>query len=107
MPHIKFVNLHFYLNKLREEALINNQIGPKVMIPSLLALFPFQILVTGSSLSGKTTLCKILANYATKTGWKPIYCDLDFANNDIFTKGCIASTVLDSPYPVIFQVNKA
>jgi polyribonucleotide 5'-hydroxyl-kinase len=94
LPHFKYLNLHFYLNKLREEAMIENKIGPKV-------------LVTGSAVSGKTTLCKILLNYATKNGWKPIFCDLDYMHNDIFMKGSIGAAVLDIPFPEDFlELNK-
>lgn len=35
-------------------------------------------------------------------GWKPIFCDLDCANNEIFTQGTIGATVLESFYPENF-----
>lgn len=71
-PMIAYLNSHYYVNQLREDALINDKIGPKIMI-------------CGSSSSGKKTLSKIFCNYAGKTGWKPIFVDLDIIMNEIGT----------------------
>jgi len=86
MPSLIYVNVHTYLNQQRELALVHEQIGPRV-------------LVTGSNISGKSSVCKILLNYAAKTGWKPIFCDLDITNNETFVQSTMGATVLESYYP--------
>ena len=83
---IIYANTHFLLNQFREERMKNGEIGPRVVI-------------CGSSFSGKKTLCKILINYATKTGWKPIFVDLDINSNDIAINGSIGAAVLEERYP--------
>ena len=88
-PSLNYVSIHAYLNQQRELALIHERTGPRV-------------LVTGSNFSGKTTLCKILLNYATKTGWKPIFCDLDVSNNELFTQSTMGATVIETYYPENF-----
>lgn len=85
-PMIIYANTHYLLNQIREEKMLKVEIGPRVMI-------------CGSSFSGKKTLCKILINYATKTGWKPIFVDLDINSNDIGINGCIGGAVIEEKYP--------
>ncbi len=46
------------------------------------------------------SLCKILANYAMKSGWNPIYCDLDIHTNTICTSGTIGAVVMNDFFPV-------
>ena len=51
-----YVNLQCALNRERHIALNQRRVGPN-------------LLITGSQQSGKSTLCKILVNYALKLGW--------------------------------------
>ena len=81
-----YVNVHSAFNKLRNEALLLKKVGPT-------------ILVTGSNFSGKSTLCRILANYSLRLGWRPILCDLDLSANEISPPGCIAAAAVDDPLP--------
>lgn len=83
---IIYANTHFLLNQIREDKMLNAEIGPRVVI-------------CGSSFSGKKTLCKILINYATKTGWKPIFVDLDINSNDIGINGCMGAAVIEEKFP--------
>ena len=55
------------------------------------------ILITGPQASGKTTFALHLLNYATQTGYTPIYVDLSMTNNSITLPGCVACTVVSSP----------
>ena len=52
------------------------------------------ILITGSNLSGKTTLAKIIVNYALKLGWTPVLCDLNISGNEITPPGCISGAIV-------------
>jgi len=83
---ITYANTHFILNQMREEKMSKGEIGPRVVI-------------FGSSFSGKKTLCKILINYATKSGWKPVFVDLDINSNDIGINGSIGAVVVEERYP--------
>ena len=51
-----YMNIQCALNRERNIALNARKVGPN-------------LLVTGSQQSGKSTLCKILVNYAIKLGW--------------------------------------
>lgn len=70
-----YLNMHACLEKLRVQADDNftqdqSTRGPVTMI-------------VGPSDVGKTTLCKILLNYAVRQGRRPIYVDLDVGQGDI------------------------
>lgn len=41
---------------------------------------------------GKSTLCKILLNYAVRAGWAPTFADMDIGQGSITVPGCIAAT---------------
>ena len=47
------------------------------MLLLLLLLLLLQVLVTGSSGSGKSSVCHILCNYALRCGWTPLFLELD------------------------------
>ncbi len=83
---VNFVNASAALEQLRQKALETKQLGPNV-------------LVTGQSHSGKSTLCKILINYALKLGWTPILADLDLNKNMIAPPGNIAAAQVELPLP--------
>ena len=50
--------------------------------------------MTGSQQSGKSTLCKILVNYALKLGWTPVLVDLDLNGNEIGPPGSISAALI-------------
>ncbi|KAJ1608331.1 C1p1p GTPase and Pre-mRNA cleavage complex protein [Cryptosporidium canis] len=59
-----------------------------------------RVLVTGSSNSGKSTLCQILCNYAARRGYTPLFIDLDPRGstdkaNMQFPAGIIGATKVD------------
>jgi polyribonucleotide 5'-hydroxyl-kinase len=90
---IQYLMAHHLINEKRNEALVNNKIGPVV-------------LVTGSNQSGKRTLCHIFLNYALKLGWTPIYVDLDL-NNEISVTGTLAATPVDFVVPNEFMIDSS
>ena len=83
---VSYVNTHCILNSVRDNAIRVRQFGPRV-------------LVCGGNLSGKTTLCKILINYALKSQFVPIFIDLDLFNNEIGPPGCLMASVVTQPLP--------
>lgn len=88
-----YANIHYYLNELRHNAQSKNELGPRVLI-------------TGLRQSGKLEAVKILINYACKTGWMPIFCDLSFKSNEILNAGVIGACVCQYHYPEDFLLFK-
>ncbi len=83
-----YLNISEIINLKREKVLKERQsFGPRVI-------------VVGSTQSGKSTLCKILLNYAARLGWKPIFCDLDLGKNEISGPGTVSATIVKEYYPV-------
>jgi len=85
-PMVAFINAHTALNQLRKEAKEKGKPGPVVM-------------VVGPTDSGKTTLCRILTNYAVRSGWQPSYVDLDVGQSSISIPGTMAATVVEHTIP--------
>ena len=48
---------------------------------------------------GKSTLSRILANYAVRCGWAPVLVDLDLGQGGITCPGTLAALPLDTPLP--------
>lgn len=63
-PMIMYLNCHAALEQLRKTAETNEKKGPITM-------------VVGPCDVGKSTVCRILLNYAVRMGRRPIYVDLD------------------------------
>ncbi|KAI1291803.1 Protein CLP1 -like protein [Halotydeus destructor] len=70
------------LKPTREEAKSSKVNGPRVMICG-----PVDV--------GKSTLCKILLNYATRDGCKPMFVDLDVGQGAIGIVGCMGVIVVE------------
>eukprot|EP01023_Acetabularia_acetabulum_P032409 TRINITY_DN30261_c0_g1_i2.p1 TRINITY_DN30261_c0_g1~~TRINITY_DN30261_c0_g1_i2.p1 ORF type:complete len:430 (+),score=60.49 TRINITY_DN30261_c0_g1_i2:113-1402(+) len=89
-----FINLHHILEQQRKKAQESGAGGPHTMI-------------VGPTDSGKSTLCKILLNYAVRYGWAPIFVDLDIGQGSITVPGTISATPIQDPihiehgYPLI------
>jgi len=86
---ISYQNVAYLIHQARLKALHNKKIGPKVLI-------------TGSRNSGKTTLTKILCNYALKLSWTPLLVDIDCSDNLLSPPGTISASLLEMPFPVFF-----
>ncbi len=65
----EFLNTHTALDERRTLAKSANTQGPRCM-------------VVGPTDVGKSSLCKILLNYAVRMGWSPTYVDLDIGMSD-------------------------
>lgn len=77
-----YINIQCVLNRERNIALQQKTTGPN-------------LLVTGSQQSGKSTLCKILVNYAIKLGWQPTLVDLDLNSAEISPPGSISAALVN------------
>lgn len=84
-PMIQYLNVHSGLEDLRckvdKEGL---EMGPITM-------------VVGPQDVGKTTLCRLLVNYAVRQNRRPIFVDLDVAQCSISLPGTIAATLIERP----------
>ncbi len=85
-PMVTYLNVHLAITELRKQAQSRFLLGPTVV-------------VTGRRFSGKSTFCHILLNYALKTGWMPLYADLNVKSNDIAPPGCVGVALPEFPIP--------
>jgi polyribonucleotide 5'-hydroxyl-kinase len=81
-PMASIVNIHSQLDRIRADAAETKSAGPRV-------------LVTGPTDSGKSTVTRILLNYALRMSRKPTFVDLDVAHGLLSVPGTIAATPLD------------
>lgn len=82
-----YLNVHGMLEQLRQKADVDKTRGPRIM-------------VTGLPDVGKSTLCRMLVNWAARLGRTPILVDLDVGQNQISLPGTIASMVIRRPASV-------
>ncbi len=75
----EYVNVHFALETLRNEAQAQGRDGPRV-------------LVLGPSNAGKTSLLKILTSYAIRLGRQPIVVNLDSEEGVLSLPGTLTAT---------------
>ncbi|CAF0747119.1 unnamed protein product [Didymodactylos carnosus] len=79
-----YLNVHGMLEQLRQKAETDKTRGPRVM-------------VTGLPDVGKSTLCRMLVNWAARLGRTPILVDLDVGQNQISISGTISAMVVRRP----------
>ena len=80
---ISYVNLHFALERLRDDAEIEGRDGPRV-------------LVLGLENAGKTSLAKLLTAYATRSGRQPVAVNLDPKEGMLSIPGSLSATSFSS-----------
>lgn len=85
-PMVVYLNVHMAIEQMRQkvEKEGKNTIGPKVMI-------------CGPVNVGKSTLSRILLNYAVRMGRRPIFVDLDVGQGSICVPGTIGALLVDRP----------
>merc|ERR1712028_102353 len=86
-PMRLYQNIHILLDQRRQAARETGARGPRV-------------LVAGPSDSGKSTLCRILVNYAVRMDNRPIYVDLDVGQGAVVLPGTIVATPVTLPVVV-------
>lgn len=83
-PMVQYLNTHTALEQLRTNAEEKSTQGPIVMI-------------VGPQDVGKSTLCRILLNYAVRMGRRPIYVDIDVGQGSISCPGTIGALLVERP----------
>lgn len=82
-----YLNCHAALEQLRVTAEKENKRGPVTMI-------------IGPTDVGKSTVCRILLNYAVRIGRRPIMVDLDVGQGQISIPGTIGALLVERPAAV-------
>ncbi|KAG0487428.1 hypothetical protein HPP92_009523 [Vanilla planifolia] len=87
-PMVSYVNVHAILDGRRSRAMTNKGLdssrGPRAI-------------VVGPTDSGKSSLCKMLLNWACRRSWKPTFVDLDISQGSITIPGCISASPVQTP----------
>ncbi|KAJ3014404.1 hypothetical protein HKX48_005182 [Thoreauomyces humboldtii] len=83
-PMQSYINVHLALEQLRLAAEEKGEEGPKVMI-------------VGPADVGKSSLSKILLNYAVKQGRKPVFVDIDPNEGSISLPGTLTAMAIGRP----------
>lgn len=83
-PMIQYLNTHSAIEQMRVKADERGTRGPIT-------------LVVGPTDVGKSTLCRILLNYAVRLGHRPIFVDLDVGQGTISVPGTICSLLIERP----------
>jgi len=109
-----YANLHIALEQMRVRALRKIRGSPAPPQEATKKLDPPRVLVLGPEHSGKTSVCKILANYAVRMGqgWTPFlvnvnpsevcsFCHRKDAAINLFETGCLgcAGNAVSITYP--------
>lgn len=87
-PMYLYLNCHAAMERMREVADKEDGRGPILM-------------VVGPCDVGKSTLCKLLLNYAVRMGRRPIYVDLDVGQGHIAIPGTVGALLVERPANVI------
>ncbi|KAL9923495.1 protein CLP1 homolog [Glossina fuscipes] len=83
-PMIQYLNCHAALEQMRVVAEEKDERGPVVM-------------VVGPMDVGKSTLCRILLNYAVRLGRRPLYADTDVGQGSLSIPGTIGTILVERP----------
>lgn len=86
---VQYVNTHFALEKLRDEAKQNGREGPRVLI-------------VGPTNAGKTSLVKLLTAYALRMGRQPMVINTDSREGLLSIPGTLTAT----PFASIIDVEQ-
>ncbi|KAN0112150.1 Pre-mRNA cleavage complex II protein Clp1 domain containing protein [Russula decolorans] len=99
-PMHAYANVHLALEKMRVRALSSHRGSPLPPGPDQeVDPDPPRVLVLGPESSGKTTVCKILTNYAVRAGqgWTPMYVNTDPSEGGWTVPGTISAVPITAP----------
>ncbi|KAI0302220.1 Pre-mRNA cleavage complex II protein Clp1-domain-containing protein [Russula brevipes] len=99
-PMHAYANVHLALEKMRVRALSSHRGSPLPPGPEQeIDPEPPRVLVLGPEYSGKTTVCKILANYAVRAGqgWTPMYVNANPGEGGWTVPGTISAVPVTAP----------
>ena len=90
-PALMYLNVHASLEQFRKNA---DSSSASEQPEETWTKGP-NVLVTGPTDVGKTTLCKTLLNYAVRMGRRPVYVDLDVGQGSISVPGFLGAVVVE------------
>lgn len=76
---VAYINLHLVFEQMRARALRSLRDSPSMDETEGIPDGPPRVLILGPENAGKTSACKILANYAVRAGqgWSPMFVNVD------------------------------
>jgi len=86
-PMMMYLNTHAALEQLRLKAEKDSVRGPICML-------------VGPTDVGKSTVCRLLLNYAVRLGRRPIFADLDVGQGSIAVPGSVGAMLVERPASV-------
>ncbi|TFK76189.1 Clp1-domain-containing protein [Pluteus cervinus] len=100
-PMTAYANLHIAFEQMRVRALRDVRGSPPPTDEPAASQDPPRILVLGPENSGKTTVCKILVNYAVRAGqgWSPLLVNVDPGQGGWAAPGAISAASVFAPIP--------
>jgi len=100
-PMAAYANLHIAFEQMRVRALRDLRGSPVPDYERNKPTDPPRVLVLGPENSGKTTICKLLINYAVRAGqgWSPLLINTDPAEGGWAVPGALSVTPVHSPLP--------
>ncbi|KAF8511121.1 Pre-mRNA cleavage complex II protein Clp1-domain-containing protein [Hysterangium stoloniferum] len=106
-PMSSYANLHLAFEQMRIKTRRAQRGSPSSTGLSESEKQPPRILVIGPENSGKTTACKIIANYAVRAGqrWSPILVNLDSGEGGWTAPGTISACPVNMPIPTSTPAN--
>jgi polyribonucleotide 5'-hydroxyl-kinase len=93
-PMVIYLNTHYGLEMHRQMA------QQKLAMGDITARGP-RILLAGQTDVGKSTVCRILLNYAIRFGHTPIYVDLDPGQGEICIPGTVSALLVSKPADIV------
>ncbi|KAG6832055.1 Cleavage polyadenylation factor subunit clp1 [Tricholoma furcatifolium] len=106
-PMVAYANLHIAFEQMRVRAFrVLHGSPPRGDDPSAIT-DPPRVLILGPENSGKTTLSKILVNYAVRAGqdWTPLLVNVDPSEGGWAAPGAISAAPVSSPIPTCSPAN--
>ncbi|KAF4104981.1 polyribonucleotide 5'-hydroxyl-kinase Clp1 [Onychostoma macrolepis] len=86
-PMLLYLNTHAALEQMRRQAEKENDRGPRVM-------------VVGPTDVGKSTVCRVLLNYAVRLGRRPTLVELDVGQSSVSVPGTMSALCIERPADV-------
>ncbi|KIJ10513.1 hypothetical protein PAXINDRAFT_177469 [Paxillus involutus ATCC 200175] len=107
-PMTPYANLHLAFEQMRVRALAALHGSPTSDDVQNANAEPPRILILGPENSGKTTICKILSNYAVRVGqnWSPLLVNVDPSQGAWTVPGTISAAAIRSPIATASPANQ-
>ncbi|KAL3098008.1 hypothetical protein niasHT_027553 [Heterodera trifolii] len=94
-PMIIYLNTHAALESMRKNA------ETQLVADRTSSARGPRLLVAGPTDVGKSTLCRILCNYAVREGRTPLYVDLDIGQGSVSIPGTIGCLYIEKPADIV------